>query len=656
MRPAHKTTGLFSLLLPVRRWLARCGARAGAFLALLLCAIPGWAQVLPAAPSDLSTYFLSNRIMTFAFTPPFDGGSPILYYTIDCGDGYMGFGSNNFIDVELDNGRSYLCRIAATNAVGTSAFSTPPVLVQLLPGVPGRPGLVKVVQGPAGSGLGEARFSAPPTGGYEIIGYSLTCTPIGGGEAVTVSGTGLVYNLTGLLAGVSYKCAARATNFAGQGPPGATEDAAVTMALAPGAPEPPVARFAIAGNAMAAVSFNPSPSQGDSPITSYHLRCTPPEGPSITATGSASPIVIAGLLNGRPHFCTVQAINVHSSSKPSNGIYITPTADVAGPAAPTNISVAVGGTQASLAFTAPPDGAAGYVGVCEPGGHAALADRSPVTITGLAPGSNFSCSVRSHNGVLAGPASAARNITIAGQGAANVQDIWWGGKPENGWGLNIAQSGNLLVAGWYIFGADGKPAYIIMQGGSWNAGLTTFTGPVIRPVSGAPYYAYDPTLFVPGPTAGSLSVTFSGASEGVMTYTLNGITGFKPISRLKFAEGAISNTYAGIWWGGPEQNGWGIAIPPQQGDTLVGAWFTFDEDGRPIWYVLNSNDISTGRFDGQIITGFGAPTIAPTYDPLKYNPFHVGGFILNFTDANNGTFTYGSNDSRQTKVIRRMTF
>jgi len=89
---------------------------------------------------------------------------------------------------------------------------------------------------------------------------------------------------------------------------------------------------------------------------------------------------------------------------------------------------------------------------------------------------------------------------------------------------------------------------------------------------------------------------------------------------------------------------------------LVGAWFTFDVDGRPIWYVLNSTDISTGVFDGHLITGSGSPTIAPTYDPLKYVPFHEGGFILSFSDANNGTFSYGFNNNRQTKQIRRLPF
>lgn len=629
----------------------------GSLFALLISAMaPAWGQTAPDIPTSL-TATAGNREIILTFTPQSDGGSPILYYTARCG-AYTGIGPGTPLSVEVDNGASYSCRVTATNAFGTSEPSTA-IIVALPVGIPGRPGLVNLVQGPAGSGLGEARIqNSAPSGGAEIRSYTVNCIPLSGGATISLTGPTLTLPLTRMLAGVSYQCRAKARNHYGDGPESIPDGATVTMALAAGAPQPPTTTFALAGNATATVSFNPTPSQGSSVLTSYTALCAPPEGPDLVASGKTSPIMVTGLLNGRPHFCRVMAVNVHASSAPSNGVYVTPSAELIVPAAPQNLAVTAGSNQATLAFGPPADGSTpmGYVGVCNPGGHSAIGTQSPLVVTGMAGGSTYSCSVTAHNGVATGPASAPKSVTLQGTAAQSYQDVWWNGPSGNGWGLNIGQSGNTLVAGWYIFGANGLPGYVLMLGGSWNPGLSTFTGPIIQPISGAPYYAYDPAFYMPGPTIGSMSLTFNNANDAVMTYNIYGITGSKSIIRLRFNDDPKTNTYAGIWWGGPDQNGWGIAIPPQQGETLVGAWYTFVDDGSPFWYILTSLRKSEGVFTGQIYTGTGAPTIAPTYDPTKFRSFEVGEFQLIFTDANNGTFIYGSGGFGTAMPIRRLQF
>lgn len=249
-----------------------------------------------------------------------------------------------------------------------------------------------------------------------------------------------------------------------------------------------------------------------------------------------------------------------------------------------------------------------------------------------------------------------RTTLSAGTGAANYQDVWWGGTSQNGWGLNIAQHGNTLVGGWYVFGPDNQPTYLIMQGGTWNPSFTTFTGPLIQPVSGAPFSNYNPSLFVPGPTVGSMSLTFSDVNNATMSYIVNGVTGTKTISRLQYGSGTATASYADVWSGGVSQNGWGIAIA-QQGATLVAGWYTFGTNGKPIWYILNGGTwLNTTTYRGPLITGAGAPVVGTVYTSSTFAARSVGELTLVFSDANNATMTYTVDGVTQSKQITRLAF
>ena len=42
--------------------------------------------------------------------------------------------------------------------------------------------------------------------------------------------------------------------------------------------------------------------------------------------------------------------------------------------------------------------------------------------------------------------------------------------------------------------------------------------------------------------------------------------------------------YTDIWWGGSSESGWGIAAT-QQGSTVFLAWYVYDSNAKPTWYV-----------------------------------------------------------------------
>jgi hypothetical protein len=91
----------------------------------------------------------------------------------------------------------------------------------------------------------------------------------------------------------------------------------------PTVPDPPTSVSAIAGNEQATVSFTVPVNNGGSAIISYTVT-SDPDG--LTATGSASPIVITGLTNDTPYTFTVVATNSVGDSDPSSASDpVTPT-------------------------------------------------------------------------------------------------------------------------------------------------------------------------------------------------------------------------------------------------------------------------------------------------------------------------------------------
>ena len=115
----------------------------------------------------------------------------------------------------------------------------------------------------------------------------------------------------------------------------------------------------------------------------------------------------------------------------------------------------------------------------------------------------------------------------------NYADLWWNSQ-ESGWGLSIAQQDRTLFPVWYIYGTFGQPQWFVMPGGTWSG--NTYTGTLYRTASApAPFYggALDPKG-VSASVAGSMSLTFSGVSSAIMSFTLDGVDGSVTITRQPF--------------------------------------------------------------------------------------------------------------------------
>lgn len=116
----------------------------------------------------------------------------------------------------------------------------------------------------------------------------------------------------------------------------------------------------------------------------------------------------------------------------------------------------------------------------------------------------------------------------------DYSDLWWN-ENESGWGLNIAQHSpsNNIFAVMYTYGLDKKPAWFILPGGTWTAS-NVFTGSWYSAVG--PAYSAVPfnSSQVSVSPVGSATLTFTDATHATFTFSVNGETITKPISRQPF--------------------------------------------------------------------------------------------------------------------------
>jgi hypothetical protein len=238
-----------------------------------------------------------------------------------------------------------------------------------------------------------------------------------------------------------------------------------------------------------------------------------------------------------------------------------------------------------------------------------------------------------------------------------LQDMWWSGPAENGWGLSVVQHGDRLFSVVYAYDAAGKPTWYVMPGGEWNAARTLYSGTFYAP-RGTPWSAYDASRLEVREPVGGGAISFEGLDSARLALALEGSRVSKALTRQRF--GVSSDVAAPVaagdmWWGGPAQNGWGIAIL-QQHATLFAVWFTYDEAGAPTWFVMPAGfwrDAST--WEGRIYRTTGSPWPGAPYDPAALRSFDVGTFSMRFA-GDRATFAYTIEGRSGTLPLERQPF
>lgn len=129
--------------------------------------------------------------------------------------------------------------------------------------------------------------------------------------------------------------------------------------------------------------------------------------------------------------------------------------------------------------------------------------------------------------------SLAQYLSSGAAPAVDYTDLWWN-PDESGWGLKLIQHASRNIFGvWYTYELDGSRTWFVMPGGSWTSS-STFTGTLFA-TSGPGYTAqpFDPNQ-VQSRQVGTATITFSDANNGTFSFTVDGISGVKVITRQPF--------------------------------------------------------------------------------------------------------------------------
>ena len=166
---------------------------------------------------------------------------------------------------------------------------------------------------------------------------------------------------------------------------------------------------ALRGDTQATISFNAPISNGGAAITSYIVTSSPGNR-TCTASAPNTSCDVTGLTNGTPYTFTVVAVNsVGNSLASTASSTVTPAGT---PSAPTSITATPGDSQATIAFSGAGSNGSpitSYTVTASPGGATAMGSQSPITVTGLTNGTEYTFTVTATNGVATSSPSTTSN-------------------------------------------------------------------------------------------------------------------------------------------------------------------------------------------------------------------------------------------------------
>ncbi|HXZ47866.1 MAG TPA: hypothetical protein VEG27_02545 [Usitatibacter sp.] len=253
--------------------------------------------------------------------------------------------------------------------------------------------------------------------------------------------------------------------------------------------------------------------------------------------------------------------------------------------------------------------------------------------------------------------------------ALNYEGLWWNSPAgsESGWGVNIAHQGDILFATWFTYDSDGSGLWLVMPDGV-KTGSATYSGTLYR-TTGPSFdsASFDPSKVV-ATQVGSATFTFSDVNNGTFSYTVNGVSQAKAITRQVYATPVPTCTaggtppavpnYQDLWWHSPagSESGWGVNIT-HQGAILFATWFTYDASGKGLWLVMsNGAQAGPASYSGTLYRTTGPAFSASPWNGSQVTATAVGTATFTFTDANNGMFAYTVNGVSQSKPITRQVF
>lgn len=123
------------------------------------------------------------------------------------------------------------------------------------------------------------------------------------------------------------------------------------------------------------------------------------------------------------------------------------------------------------------------------------------------------------------------NTTNSRGALTNYQDLWWNAQ-ESGWGVNLTHQGSIIFATLFTY-VNGRDKWFVASAmsrqtnGAWTGALYETTGPAFS----APHSSSAVTVR----EVGTITASFTNGTSGTLSYSVNGSSVTKPITRQEFS-------------------------------------------------------------------------------------------------------------------------
>jgi len=199
--------------------------------------------------------------------------------------------------------------------------------------------------------------------------------------------------------------------------------------------------------------------------------------------------------------------------------------------------------------------------------------------------------------------------------ATNYTDLWWAAPAgsEAGWGINLTHQGDIIFATWFTFDHDRTPRWMVVQATKTGPGV--YAGTQVYRLTGPAFNAVPfPALgSVGGPTGvivGTASFTFSDGNSAMFSYTVDGVTQSKAITREIFVSpGTVCET------------------PGTSATAAEGSWVGTSTDGRMVRAIILD--------DGTYYAVYSFPGVRASAGAVQGSSSAVGG---NLTSSDGADF------------------
>jgi hypothetical protein len=155
------------------------------------------------------------------------------------------------------------------------------------------------------------------------------------------------------------------------------------------------------------------------------------------------------------------------------------------------------------------------------------------------------------------------------------------------------------------------------------------------------------------PRVGSTFVGWSDGCTGTAECRLTSSQAQTVTAR--FERNGPLRDYSGMWWVGPSENGWGIAINQRaESGQQFNKLYVYDDQGQPTWYLMQGGEWSDG------FSVYRGPLYRPRSASLdRYDATQlqlgaaVGEMTLRYVDADRAEMSYRINGISATKTLSR---